>query len=231
MSYNYALNYPVARTADATLRFLQNALMLLGALFVLVSAYAYVGKPDLNRLFGVVAPANAVAAEANAEDEASEAASADGKLSPRMQAALHYSAKRYRVAPQALVPIFEAAQQNANELGLDPLLIVSVIAVESNFNPMSESVMGAQGLMQVIPRYHKEKLPSDAGEAPLLDPAINVAVGSRVLDEYIRRRGGVVGGLLQFNGSSNDPSKAYANKVLAVKERMESASRRSGTSV
>lgn len=222
MTNTLVLNRTITRTTETLLRFAQTSLMILGALFVLASIYVYVDKPDLGSWLG-----GSQEETANEPAEKITVVEADStQLSPRLQAALEYSARRYRVSPQALIPIFEAAQQSADELGLDPLLIISVIAVESSFNPLSESVMGAQGLMQVIPRFHKEKLPSDAGELPLFDPVINVAVGTKVLHEYINRRGSVVNGLLQFNGSLNDPSQAYANKVLAVKERMENAARR-----
>lgn len=221
------LNRHLARTTEVVLRTLQNSLMLVGAIFVLATAYVYIGKPDLNLLLGNLV--NGFVETGETEDATAEAESASGKISPRLQAALDYSARRYRVSPQALMPIFEAAQENAQALGLDPLLIVSVIAVESNFNPFSESVMGAQGLMQIIPRFHKDKLPAGSGEAPLFDPIINVAVGSKVLQEYIRRNGSVAAGLQQFNGSINDPSQSYSSKVLAVKERMENAARRPNT--
>ena len=226
MTHTLVLNHPLARTTEAVLRFLQMGLMLLGLFFVFASAYVFIGKPDLTHFFS---PQEAPKSLEDAEEALSKPITASGKISPRLQAALDYSARRYRVSPHALTPIFEAAEHNAQKLGLDPLLIVSVIAFESNFNPFSESVMGAQGLMQIIPRFHKEKFPPDASDQHLFDPVTNVAVGSQVLHEYIRRQGSISGGLQQFNGATNDPGQAYANKVLAVKERMESAQRRTGT--
>lgn len=228
MTNTLILNHPLARMTAAALRTLQNVLMLVGTFFVLATAYVFIGKPDLAQFLGNVVPglAHAVVTEEVAADEAEMT---PAKMDARLQAAMEYSARRYRVSPQALAPIFKAAQENGKEHGLDPLLIISVIAVESSFNPLSESNMGAQGLMQVIPRWHREKIPTDAGEAPLFDPVINVAVGSKVLREYVRRHGSVTAGLLQFNGSLSDPSQSYAKKVLAVKERMESATPRGNT--
>ena len=77
-------------------------------------------------------------------------------LTPRMRAALGYVARRYRVSSEALGPIFQAVQSTGTELSLDPLLIVAVIGIESGFNPLSQSVMGAQGLMQIIPGTAEE---------------------------------------------------------------------------
>ncbi len=83
--------------------------------------------------------------------------------------------------------------------------------------------------MQVIPRFHTDKLPAGASERSLLDPVINIQVGVKVLEEAIRRQGGLVAGL-QYAGSS-DPEGAYAAKVLAEKERLEQAARRKSAAV
>lgn len=151
---------------------------------------------------------------------------AEAALTPRMRAALDYTARRYRVSATALQPVFAAAQITAGELGLDPLLIIAVIGVESSFNPLSESTQGAQGLMQVIPRFHREKFPAGADGMHLFDPVANVRVGARALQEYIRDLGGLTDGLQQFAGSRDDVTQSYAEKVLAERERLEFVARR-----
>lgn len=147
-------------------------------------------------------------------------------LSPRMSGALDYVSRRYRVATDALQPIFATAQAVGRELHLDPLLIIAVIGVESGFNPFSQSGFGAQGLMQVVPRFHMDKLPEEADRAAFLDPLINVQVGAKVLHESIRRFGGLEEGLQQFGGAMNDPDRRYSSKVLAEKQRLEQAVQR-----
>lgn len=146
-------------------------------------------------------------------------------LTPQMQNALGYVQRRYKVSQDALIPVFEVAQLIGTERRIDPMLILSIIAIESRFNPFAESAMGAKGLMQVIPRFHTDKLPAGATERSLLDPVVNIQVGVKVLEEAIRRQGGLVAGLQQYAGSS-DPDGAYASKVLAEKERLEQAARR-----
>ncbi len=164
-------------------------------------------------------------AEASPEEVVSEV-SVDQEiivLTPRMQGALDYVSRRYRVSNEALLPIFAAAEETGRELRIDPLLIIAVIGVESGFNPFSQSVFGAQGLMQVVPRFHKDKLPEEAESGAFLDPVINVQVGARVLKESIRRNGGLEVGLQQFGGALNDPARRYSTKVLAEKQRLEQA--------
>ena len=151
-------------------------------------------------------------------------------LSPQMKTALTYVARRYRVSEKALLPLFGLAQTVSGERNIDPLLVIAVIGIESRFNPFAESPMGAQGLMQIIPRFHMDKLPADAGENPFLDPEINVRVGVRILEESIKRRGGLVPGLQYYAGSS-DASAGYANRVLAEKQRLEQIIARAETAV
>ena len=144
----------------------------------------------------------------------------------RLQRALDFVSRRYRVAPEALIPIFEAAQAVGRERRLDPLLIIAIIGIESRFNPFAESASGAKGLMQVIPGYHLDKVPQGAGLQPFLDPVTNIQVGVHVLEEAIRWRGSLTAGLQHYGGASEDPESGYASKVLAEKERIEQAARR-----
>lgn len=148
------------------------------------------------------------------------------RLAPAMAAALDQVAQRYRVSAEALQPVFEAAQAAGREWRVDPLLIIAVISIESRFNPISQSPMGAIGLMQIIPRYHQDKLPKDAGSRAFFDPVTNVQMGARILQESIQRQGGLMEGLQYYAGAIDDSEQGYANKVIAEKTRLEQASRR-----
>ncbi|HEX8013253.1 MAG TPA: transglycosylase SLT domain-containing protein [Casimicrobiaceae bacterium] len=133
-------------------------------------------------------------------------------------------ARKYRVSQAATRELVAAAYREAGRNGLDPLLIIAVIGIESRFNPIAQSEGGALGLMQVIPRYHKDKLDAASGES-ILDPRTNIYIGARVLKEYIRRGGTEIAGLQLYNGAVDDESNAYANKVLLEKQRLQSVIR------
>ncbi|GAA5177331.1 hypothetical protein GCM10025771_14160 [Niveibacterium umoris] len=147
------------------------------------------------------------------------------QLSPEMERVTDYLARRYRVARAAVEPLIVAAQKAGHSVGIDPLLIVAVVGIESSFNPFAESAVGAQGLMQVVPRFHQDKFDEKAGAAPLLDPTENIRVGAQVLKEYIRRNGSLMAGLQQYGGAADDPTEGYANKVIAEKQRLQLAMR------
>ena len=145
---------------------------------------------------------------------------------PEIEAVANAVARKYRVSHEATREHVGTAYREGKAIGVDPLLIIAVMAVESRFNPIAQSDRGAIGLMQVIPRFHTDKFNAARGESAL-DPRINIQLGARVLKEYIRRGGTDVAGLQLYNGASSDASNVYANKVLGEKQRIREAIRRS----
>ncbi|MCH9784079.1 MAG: transglycosylase SLT domain-containing protein [Gammaproteobacteria bacterium] len=77
---------------------------------------------------------------------------------------------------------------------LDPWLSMAVARRESAFYPHARSPVGAQGLMQLMPGTAR-KVARDAGQTPpdarqVMDPDINVALGTRYLAELLERFNG-----------------------------------------
>lgn len=147
-------------------------------------------------------------------------------LSPRereQKAVTEMLSKRYRVAQEAVGGFVAAAYRAGKETSVDPLLILAVICIESRFNPVAESTFGAKGLMQIIPKFHKEKLVEHGGDEALLDPEVNILVGAQVLREYIRRFGGTENALQAYAGAFEEPTSMYARQVLSERSRLEQA--------
>lgn len=129
-------------------------------------------------------------------------------------------AKRHHVSSVVVESLVKAAQREAQENGVDPLLILAVITVESGFNPFSESVLGAQGLMQIIPKYHTDKIAADKGVAALFDPSENIRVGTLILKAYQRSTGSVEAALQLYGGASGDSDMVYSARVLQELDRL-----------
>ena len=132
-----------------------------------------------------------------------------------------FIAKRYRVAEEAVAGFVAIAYRAGSDHSVDPLLILAVMAVESRYNPVAESVVGAKGLMQIIPKFHLEKLLDHGGEVALLEPEVNITVGAQILREYQRRFGATETALQMYAGAFDEPTSQYASKVLAEKARLE----------
>jgi len=145
----------------------------------------------------------------------------ESPLEREQRAVTDYLARRYRVSDQAVAGFVATAYRAGAKHSVDPLLILAVISIESRYNPVAESVVGAKGLMQVIPKYHLEKLMDHGGEQALLEPEVNIAVGTQILREYQRRLGDTEAALQMYGGAFDEPTSQYANKVLAEKARLE----------
>lgn len=146
---------------------------------------------------------------------------AETPLDREQQALTEFIAKRYRVSEAAIGGYVSAAYRAGEQYSVDPLLILAVVAVESRYNPVAESLVGAKGLMQVIPKYHLEKLADHGGEEALLEPEVNILVGTQILREYQRRFRDTETALQAYAGAFDEPTSQYANKVFAERARLE----------
>lgn len=222
MTTSFSHRYLMLRGTNAFLKYLHHDAIVTGLIFVLALGVAN----HFNAFRSLTSRVSDFSLSAEAPAVGKPAEPATQALTPVMGAALNHVAQRYRVSPDALLPVFEAVESAARERRMDPLLLIAVIAIESRFNPYSQSPVGAQGLMQVIPRYHQDKLPKTATAPSFLDPVTNVRIGAQVLQEAIRRQGGLMEGLQYYGGAIDDDERVYANKVLAEKLRLEQATRR-----
>ena len=203
-----------------------NSLALLGLCVVAVAMFAG-GREEIRLLAEQHAldwlQARQVAREPAAEptvqaepDAVARATAADPKSLPRQQAAVaQWLSKRYRVAPEPVSRLVLEAWSLGHRLGLDPTVILAVMAIESNFNPFAQSPVGAQGLMQVMTRVHDDKYEAFGGIRAAFDPVANLRVGVQVLKECIARAGGLEGGLRAYVGATNLPEDGgYVSRVL-----------------
>lgn len=150
--------------------------------------------------------------------------------SAREQAAVaDYIARKYRVATQATAQLVKAAYMTGREVGIDPLLILGVIAIESSFNPYAESGVGAQGLMQVMTKVHQDKYEAVGGVTAALNPYANIKIGALVLKDCIARAGSIEGGLKYYVGATTNTDGGYGAKVLAERARLRALLGLSGT--
>ncbi len=142
---------------------------------------------------------------------------------PKQQAAVAYwLSKKYRVAAEPLSVLVAEAYDLGHRTKLDPTLILSVMAIESNFNPFAQSAVGAQGLMQVMTRIHGDKYERAGGSFAAFDPVTNLRVGVQVLQECIARAGSLEGGLRYYVGAANlEDDGGYAAKVIAENSRLK----------
>ena len=110
------------------------------------------------------------------------------------------------------------ARQAANKVGIDPTLFMAQIQQESGFNPNAGSPAGAQGVAQIVPKYHPGVNPSDPYAS--LDYAANLM--ANLLRQY---NGDWQHALIAYNGGGGAvsawdsglpyaESRSYVDRIL-----------------
>jgi hypothetical protein len=162
-------------------------------------------------------PLDLLANELGEPDAIARATASDPKdLTLKQAAVAQWLSRRYRVAPEPVSRLVLEAWHVGAKTGLDPTLILAIMAIESSFNPFAQSAVGAQGLMQVMTHVHDDKYERFGGTMAAFDPVTNLRVGVQVLKECISRAGGIEAGLRLYVGAGNLSSDdGYALKVLA----------------
>lgn len=89
-------------------------------------------------------------------------------------------AERYKIPLELSKDIVKVAEEHSDNVFPSKKLLLAVMAVESSYRPSITNGIGASGLMQVIPKYHREKI----GDRSILDIHVNIEVGAKILREY-----------------------------------------------
>ena len=125
-------------------------------------------------------------------------------------------------------PYWKELVANSGANSLDPYLVASLIRQESEFNPGAISPANAYGLMQLLPSVGKS-LASKHGikhfsTSQLLDPSINLELGTINLKQAIDRYGGQVEYALAAYNAGDTPVRQWlaSNDYKDVPEFVES---------
>jgi soluble lytic murein transglycosylase-like protein len=120
------------------------------------------------------------------------------------------------------VPFGDLIHEKAQKYDVDPALVAAVVETESKFHPSAKSPVGAQGLMQLMPRTGHW-----LGATNLYDPEQNVDAGVRYL-KYLQVRfdGNLRNAIAAYNGGEGnvqryggvppfDETRSYVQKVMS----------------
>jgi len=110
--------------------------------------------------------------------------------------------------------IVDVAFKKSRRYGFNPNLILSVIQVESAFNPLAVSSAGAYGLMQVRYSVWKDELRIDKNR--IFDIEYNIDLGLRILKQYHEVSGGNINRtLFLYNNGYKYNNSGYLTRVNA----------------
>jgi soluble lytic murein transglycosylase-like protein len=127
----------------------------------------------------------------------------------------------------------EVLVEVAEEENVDPLVLTSLIHVESRWTPTARSRSNACGLTQVLPKYSggwRNRFGKRLTCKQLFDPETSIQRGTKILAYYLKKyRRSYRRSLCSYNAG---PSRCrrpqprhkghrYATKVLKLKQRLE----------
>ena len=148
----------------------------------------------------------------------------DSKLMTSIQnqrAVADFFEKKYKLDRAKIEEYVSNTVLIAKEVNIDPVLLLAVISVESNFNPLSKSHAGAEGLMQVMTSIHQDKYALYGGVSEAVKPEVNIRIGAYILKYLIATSGSLRNGLKYYVGAANaENDGGYTDKVMAERNRL-----------
>lgn len=144
----------------------------------------------------------------------------------KIKALSGYIKTHFKISEHKAAKIVSEAFHHGSKQGLQPELILAVIAVESKFKEKAVSRAGARGLMQVLASAHSKKVKKLGGVRALYDPSKNISLGTHILAQYKDvSNGNIRRTLLRYNGSLKHARSRYPDKVMRVYKQMRSTAR------
>jgi len=95
-----------------------------------------------------------------------------------------------KIDPDTQNIIIKSVIEESNKHNLPPLLVLCLIDQESSFNPLAHNSLNATGLMQIIPKYHMNRLKKyNIKKYELFHIKNNIKIGTEILKEYFDKNG------------------------------------------
>lgn len=185
--------------------------LLSGVALVALVTTVYAGVPGSVAMDAAEGPEDPVVGEAVSSDlrelearvaRVSEALSEAQSYYDTRVAPIERVLLRYRNDPELVERVAVALVREANQVGLEPRLLLAVLLVENPWlDPEIRSPVGAIGMMQVMPIHAGGWAPCGSD---LEDVDSNICHGARIFAHYFDRSGGnVERALLRYNGCVN----------------------------
>ena len=146
-------------------------------------------------------------------------------LNQEQVAVTHWLSRKYKISPEPLAALVSEAWSLGERSQIAPTLILSIMAIESRFNPFASGSQGGMGLMQIEPDAHTTALSPFGGRLAAFDPLTNLRVGTRHLQGLIQDAGSLEDALrLYALASGQGNQEQYVDRVLAEQKLLDNLS-------
>jgi soluble lytic murein transglycosylase-like protein len=148
------------------------------------------------------------------------------QLNPEQLTVTHWLSRRYKISPEPLAALVSEAWSLGERSQIAPTLILSIMAIESRFNPFASDSQGRLGLMKIEPDALSTALIPFGGRLAAFDPLTNLRVGTRHLQVLIQDSHSLEDALrLYAIASGQGWSERYVERVLAEQKLLDQISR------
>ncbi len=178
----------------------RKACTFIALLFTLVSSFVQAAIPE--------------APDPELRDELTKAINEADSFKDRFDAEVWLKDMSKRLEPRVAdesnrISLLKEIHYEASRAELPPELVLAVIDTESNFNRWAISVVGAMGLMQIMPFWLKEI--GREGDS-LFSVKTNLRMGCTILKHYLdKEKGDLTRALARYNGSLGQ--RKYPDKI------------------
>lgn len=114
------------------------------------------------------------------------------------------------------IRMVNSAFKEAAKHSLDPLFVLAIIGPESTYNVNARSSEGARGLMQVIPKWHRDKIKGRS----IGRIEVNIEVGTQVLADCLTSKKGYIKKALSCYSSN---ARNYTAKIKSSYQKLQKA--------
>lgn len=134
------------------------------------------------------------------------------------QSIAQYINETYKINLQESQQIVDIVFQQKE---IDPTLLLGLIEHESGFNKNAQSKANAKGLMQVVPRWHQDKIQKvvkkNGGNIHTIKN--NIHVGTQILKNEMNKYNNIRRALQAYNGSHSGTK--YSHVVLKNQQKFK----------
>lgn len=122
----------------------------------------------------------------------------------------------YTTAMKLMTTVYDIAKEHKQ----DPRLVLAIIATESSFDSRALSKRDAAGYLQVIPKWHRDKIRGRS----IWNMQVNIEVGVKILNDCRRKHSSLRNALGCYNGAIREEDKdLYYVAVLNNKRQLNYA--------
>lgn len=112
---------------------------------------------------------------------------------------IRYKKIDYVTAMKLVTVVYDTSKEHK----LDPILVLAMIATESSFNANARSPRDARGYLQVIPKWHRDKIKG----RDIWKMEVNIEVGAKILRDCYKKYNSNRNAFGCYNGATSDVDK------------------------